>query len=372
MKVLLLSAYAARSHVQWQNSVQQMFGTWQWQVLSLPPRHFSWRVRGNPLYWSQTHRDVLEQDWDLLVATSMVDLATLRGLVPSLARLPTVLYFHENQFAYPQHQQRHSLLEAQMVSLYSCLAADSVIFNSAYNRDSFLAGCGALLDKLPDRVPPGIVDKLRASSGVLPVPLQLDQCATAIPSWPGMPGELACRPLRIVWSGRFEHDKGGDGLLLLLEQLESTDLDYELAVTGQQFRASPQAFDSIRRRFAHRLVHFGYLESPADYYSLLRAADLVLSTALHEFQGLAVLEGVASGCLPVVPERLVYPEIYPASHCYASCPDEPIREAQAAAQLIQRLAQELLAGACEVPDVSAFDSGHLEPRYRELFTGLVA
>ena len=38
MRVLLLSAYAAQSHVHWQRSLQAMFPHWQWQVLNLPPR----------------------------------------------------------------------------------------------------------------------------------------------------------------------------------------------------------------------------------------------------------------------------------------------------------------------------------------------
>jgi hypothetical protein len=148
VNVLLLSAYAANSHMHWQHMLAAMFPRWQWESLTLPPRHFSWRVRGNPLYWSVAQRDRLEQDYDLLVATSMVDLATLRGLVPALARLPSLLYFHENQFDYPRSNSQSSLLEAQMVSLYSALAADCLAFNSAYNRDTFLVGLDALLRKL--------------------------------------------------------------------------------------------------------------------------------------------------------------------------------------------------------------------------------
>ena len=170
MRILLLSAYAARSHVHWQESLLEMFPRWQWRVLSLPPRHFSWRIRGNPLYWSMAEREVLQGEYDLLLATSMVDLATLRGLVPALAALPTVLYFHENQFAYPPGRRRHGLLEAQMVSLYGALAADAVVFNSAYNRDTFLDGCAALLERLPDYTPAGCVALLRQKSRVLPVP----------------------------------------------------------------------------------------------------------------------------------------------------------------------------------------------------------
>jgi hypothetical protein len=73
VNILVLSAYAAHSHVHWQRSLQAMFTHWRWQILSLPPRHFSWRVRGNALFWSIAERDTLEQAYDLVVATSMVD-----------------------------------------------------------------------------------------------------------------------------------------------------------------------------------------------------------------------------------------------------------------------------------------------------------
>jgi len=373
VKVLLLSAYAAQSHVHWQRSLQEMFPTWQWQVLSLPPRHFSWRVRGNPLYWALAERPLLEQDYDLLVATSMVDLATLRGLVPALSRLPSIVYFHENQFDYPQHRQQHSLLEAQMVSLYSALAADRLVFNSGYNLHSFLDGCQALLQRLPDRVPPGIVAVLEGKSVVLPVALELQSAEAVEPFWPdgaGVIGDYPDRPLRLLWSGRFEHDKGGDRLLLLLDELERSGLDYELALVGQQFRNSPAVFGQIERQFSHRLVQFGYLADPRDYRALLGAADLVVSTATHEFQGLAVLEAVASGALPVVPDRLVYPGIYPDHHCYPSDLGDAAAEARSAAALVQRLGQQLAQGAPCVPDVSAFDQKHLRPAYSGLFTAV--
>jgi glycosyltransferase involved in cell wall biosynthesis len=350
-----------------------MFPAWQWQLLSLPPRHFSWRVRGNPLYWALAERPLLEQDYDLLVATSMVDLATLRGLVPALSRLPSIVYFHENQFDYPQHRQQHSLLEAQMVSLYSALAADRLVFNSGYNLRSFLKGCQALLQRLPDRVPPGIVAGFEASSQVLPVALKLQSADAVQPLWPGAAGTMRDypdRPLRLLWAGRFEHDKGGDRLLLLLDELERSGLDYQLAVVGQQFRNSPAVFGQIEQQFSHRLVQFGYVVDPKDYRALLGAADLVVSTATHEFQGLAVLEAVASGALPVVPDRLAYPEIYPGHHCYPSDLPDAAAEARSAAALVLRLARQLAQGTACVPDVSAFDQKQLRPVYSELFAAV--
>ena len=56
-----------------------------------------------------------------------------------------------------------------MVQLYGALAANKLLFNSAYNRDSFLAGVEKLLIKFPDEIPDSVVDTLRNKSDVLPV-----------------------------------------------------------------------------------------------------------------------------------------------------------------------------------------------------------
>ncbi len=346
-----------------------MLPDWEWQVLSLPPRYFSWRIRGNPLYWSLAEREVLERHYDLLVATSMVDLATLRGLVPALAAIPTALYFHENQFEYPQGRQQHGLLEAQMVSLYSALAADRLLFNSQYNLDSFIAGCTRLLGKMPDHVPGGIEKMLCERATVLPVPLTQEGVVQA--GWPGVQGNYPQRPLRLLWSARFEHDKGGQLLLQILQQLETCELEYELALTGQQFRNSPAVFNEIEQNFAHRLVQFGYVTSAEEYAQLQHGADLVISTAEHEFQGLAVLQAVRAGCLPVVPGRLAYPENYGQDFCYLSVPGDLEAEAHGAVELILSLCASVARGEL-APDVSHFSTANLAGHYRKKLESLAA
>ena len=81
---------------------------------------------------------------------------------------------------------------------------------------------------------------------------------------------------------------------------------------------------------------------------------------------------MASGCLPVVPDRQAYPEIYAENYRYQSDLDEPLREAESAASLIRRMAEVVAAGAAEPPDVSAFTTVRLQPLYTELFTALAA
>ena len=166
--VWLLSAYQASSHAAWVDWLQHAVTDVQWRVCALPGRHFRWRIRGNPLSWIGR---LPAEPPALILATSMVDLATLRGLNPRIAQVPAWYYFHENQFAYPSSSRQVDCIEPQMVQLYGALAAQRVLFNSAYNRDSFLDGVAALLRKMPDAVPDGVIGDLAARAEVLPIPV---------------------------------------------------------------------------------------------------------------------------------------------------------------------------------------------------------
>jgi hypothetical protein len=39
-------------------------------------------------------------------------------------------------------------------------------------------------------------------------------------------------------------------------------------------------------------------------------ADVIVSTAIHEFFGIGMLEGAAAGAVPILPKRLAYPEVF--------------------------------------------------------------
>jgi glycosyltransferase involved in cell wall biosynthesis len=57
-------------------------------------------------------------------------------------------------------------------------------------------------------------------------------------------------------------------------------------------------------------------KSKADYYRLLGQSKVVVSTALQETFGIAMQEGINSGCWPCAPLRLSYPETIPARCLY--------------------------------------------------------
>ncbi|AOY88229.1 glycosyl transferase family 1 [Marinobacter salinus] len=329
-RILLLSAYDAGSHRRWREQLVASQPGFEWHVLSLPPRFFRWRIRGNALTWLTEPR--LQESWDLLLVTSMVDLASIRGFHPHLANTPSLLYMHENQFAYPESEEQHASIDPQIVNLYSAIAAHQVLFNSDWNRRSFLEGVGQLFRKLPDGLPGGVLDELTDKSRVLPVPIEDSLFVERI-----RPLQRQCPHL--LWNHRWEYDKGPDRLALFLDELVNRGQDFRLSVVGEQFRHRPGVFDTIRERHGNRIVNWGFLASRSDYDQLLTEADVVISTALHDFQGLSMLEAMASGCLALAPDRLAYPEYVPSSQLYRSDPGHPEAEARAAADCLIRLMQ---------------------------------
>lgn len=352
MRIALLSAYDAASHRRWRHGLTDQFPEYQWQAFTLPPRHFAWRIRGNALSWALGEAPLAGGGFDAVVATSMVDLATLRGLLPSLAPVPALVYFHENQFAYPRDGAA-DWAEPKMVNLYSALCARRLLFNSCHNRDTFLEGAAQFLSRMPDGVPAPVVERLAGRSQVLPIPLE-DHCFHAAGRREG--------PFTLVWNHRWEYDKGPECFFSALQRLKAMGLDFRVHVLGQRFRRWPAVFDRARAALNGHLGQWGPMEDPAAYRRLLRSSHAVVSTALHEFQGLAVLEAVAAGCLPVVPDRLAYPEYFEQAYRYTA--DNPGGDAQALAEHLGRLITAHGEGRLPpAPDVRALSWSRLRADY---------
>jgi hypothetical protein len=134
MRILLLSPYDAMSHQYWWQGLRDNLTDHEFCVVTLTPRFFSWRFRGNSLSFAFDER--VREAYDLVIATSMTDLSSLRGMCPSLCAIPTIIYFHENQFAYPDNtslaDNRSASLERlverqverQITSIYTAISAD--------------------------------------------------------------------------------------------------------------------------------------------------------------------------------------------------------------------------------------------------------
>jgi glycosyltransferase involved in cell wall biosynthesis len=226
----------------------------------------------------------------------------------ALAGVPVALYFHENQLTYPLQPGEKRDLHYGFVNLVSALRADVVFFNSTYHLDEFFDELPRLLKHFPDYNELWTVESVREKSAVLPLGLDLarfDQYRHGHPT--------AGRPL-ILWNHRWEYDKNPEAFFRAVYALADEGLDFGLVLLGESFRNQPAEFLEARQRLPDRIVRFGYAEDPADYAHLLWQSDIVVSTALHEFFGAAIVEACYCGCLPILPKSLSYPELIPAEH----------------------------------------------------------
>ena len=328
---LLLSAYDATSHARWRRGLTEALSQdFSWEVITLPARHFAWRSRGNALAMldADLEQQITRKPWDLIVATSVTDLVTLRGFFPELHHATTCLYVHENQFAYPwRGPGKQNALHIQLQFILNAARVDHLIFNSRFNLETALEGARALLAKMPDHVPPNLSESLRSKSRVIPVgiaPHLFDLAHHKIE-------RDSDAPIEILWNHRWEYDKSPERAFGALAQLveRGTGERFELHVVGESFRKVPDAFARAKTALADQIVTWGYLEHRSDYDALLARADIVISSAAHEFQGLAMIEAMAAGARPVAPNRLAYPEYIPADCLYDSLEEDEEAEISA-------------------------------------------
>jgi glycosyltransferase involved in cell wall biosynthesis len=293
--------------------------------------------------------------WDAVFASTFVNLAEFKGLAGSgIAGIPTALYLHENQLLYPNRHVAEWDLQFPLTNITSALAADECWFNTEWNRDGFLAGIDPFIRQFPDHHPRGIAAAIRAKSSVLHPPFD----PTPFDAAPVTRGSR----VRIVWPHRWEHDKDPDTFFGVVAGLAEEGLDFEVAVAGQSFAETADEFKAAGAALGNRLTHMGEPGSRAAYAELLSGSDIAVSTATNEFFGLAMVEAAYAGCMPLVPDSLAYPELYPAEMRYGS--------ASELAERLRGLIADRPAPGQGRALAERFTIGALLPEYRAAFDAL--
>lgn len=299
MRILALEPYYGGSHRDFLDTLTTIPGQ-EWTVLSLDAHKWKWRMRHAAVTFAQQLSTVPGQNWDLLFCSDMLNLAEFIGLAgPAIQKLPAVAYFHENQLTYPQRFESQRDYQFVMTNMTTALAGREVWFNSAFHRDDFLDSLGRFLRRMPDYQPTEAVDIIAGKSRVLHP--AVDEPTVRNLQKPG--------PLRILWAARWEHDKNPEDFFAAMEILAQRGCDFRLSVLGQHFRQVPEVFAWAKKRFQSHIDHWGYQPSRQDYQSALAGADVVVSTAMHEFFGISVVEAILAGAYPLLPNRLAYPEL---------------------------------------------------------------
>jgi len=271
-------------------------------LITLPDRFWKWRMRGAALYLAPLLPS--PADYDLLVVSSLLSLSDLVMLLGG-CRLPTVAYFHENQLTYPMGPDQTRDVHFGITDITTAIAADLVLFNSNAHRDAFLSALPEFIRAMPEFHPHWVVDTISSKS---------DIC------YPGcdMRGMIDTAPRDhpplVVWNHRWEHDKDPDAFFRVMGRLRDAGVDFRLAVLGQSYRRRPAVFDTLPQAFATQLIHMGHVSDRRGYAQWLNRATVVVSTAHQENFGMAVVEAMAAGCFPLLPNRLSYPELIPEQY----------------------------------------------------------
>jgi len=301
MRILALEPYYGGSHKAFVDGWSAA-SRHNWTMLELAAYKWKWRMRHSAItFVDQIAQCVAEgQGWDLIFCSDMLNLAEFLGLAPqAVQKLPTVVYFHENQLTYPVRFESERDYQFVMTNMTTALAAKSVWFNSAFHRDSFLGALAGFLRKMPDCQPIDAVERIVGKSLIYPPGVEEI----------GRRGDRKAGPLRILWAARWEHDKNPDDFFEALKILKTKGINFRVSVIGEQFREVPEVFGWAKRYFAKNIDRWGYQENRAEYEKALKQADVFVSIADHEFFGISAVEASLAGAYPVLPKRLAYPEI---------------------------------------------------------------
>ncbi len=315
MNVLALEPWYGGSH---RNFFDGLMGNSRhtWYPITMSARYWEWRMQGGAVTMAKKAAQAHAEGYrpDVIFASGMVNLPAFLAFTRSMfADVPVVMYFHENQLTYPLPEDAPRNQAFAYLNYHSCLAADHVVFSTQFHHDEFTEHLPALLRAFPDYTHLNTVQTIREKASVLHPGIDLQRHekyrAEYQPhNWgPGMAWPI------VLWNQRWEYDKNPEAFFRLMNRLDDAGCKFRLLLAGEHFTEQPAELDKAFQRYAERILHYGYAEDFEEYSRLLHRADLVVSTARHEFFGVAVLEAIYCGCHPVLPNRLSYPELIPES-----------------------------------------------------------
>ncbi|XP_050832861.1 glycosyltransferase-like domain-containing protein 1 isoform X4 [Serinus canaria] len=331
MSVLLIEPFYGGSHEQLMDLLQEELQE-DCVLCTLPAKKWHWKARTSALYFMQTVPT--SSKYRILFASSVLNLAELAALRPDLGKLKKVLYFHENQLAYPVQKCQERDFQYGYNQILSCLVADVVVFNSAFNMESFLKSIGKFMKLIPDHRPKDLERIIRPKCQVLYFPVRFPDVSRFMPEHKlarlgkvigvkrngdayqseGLPGQQESRAVMKTSdahpeSGLCEPQPG-----LCTTQHEGLPSPAAAPVQAE----APESTNPCQGEDKQRLTfNLSNILSGLDYQQ----------RPLHIAWPHRWIEAVHCGCYPLCPKALVYPEIFPAEYLY-STPEQLFKRLQ--------------------------------------------
>jgi glycosyltransferase involved in cell wall biosynthesis len=312
LRVLALEPHLSLSHRVFLEGYQR-YSRHEITVWSLPARAWKWRMRASAYHYAERARALPANSRPhCVLASDYLNVAEWQAFTrPLLDRTPVVLYFHENQATYPLADHAPTDTHFGWINLSSARAADAVLFNSNHHREDFLAAVRAAVRSMPMPVPERLIDELEEGSRVFPVGIDFAP-HDRVRQQAGADGDRTSRaPPTILWNHRWEFDKAPEQFVDALIRLKQRGRRFRLILCGGRGAEVHPAATRARQELREEIVLDRFFEDQDDYLKALAQADIVASTARHEFFGVSVAEAIYMGCLPILPWALSYPELLP-------------------------------------------------------------
>ena len=321
MKVLILESFYTSSHKTWADGLAK-YSYHTIGLLTLPGRHWKWRMHNAGRIFAKQIIE-LKEPYDLILCTDLMNVAEFRGILSALGNakswfnnIPVVTYFHENQITYPWSQDDPDVKLNRdnhygWINYVSCLASDRIAFNSEFHKSNFLQSIPGFLKQFPDDNHTIFLNQTKSKSTVLPIGLDLRKLAASNRTQNEYP--------TILWNHRWEYDKNPESFFQILFKIKDKGFRFNLIVAGESYRKYPKIFDLAKEKLADEIIHFGFAEDRAHYENLLLQSDILPVTSNQDFFGISAVEAIAAGCLPLLPNRLAFPEHLDQKdqkHCY--------------------------------------------------------
>ncbi|XP_060112943.1 glycosyltransferase-like domain-containing protein 1 isoform X1 [Heteronotia binoei] len=327
MSILLIEAFYGGSHKQLVDLLQEDIE--DCVLFTLPAKKWHWRARTAALYFMQTIP--ASANYRILFASSVLNLTELIALRPDFGKLKKVFYFHENQLIYPVQKCQERDFQYGYNQILSCLVADIVVFNSAYNMESFLTSIGKFMKLMPDHRPKCLEESIRPKCQVLYFPVKFPDVRRFMPEH-----KLAL----------LEHTPGAKGNgnpypFMSLPFQEKDDKTVGLTKNNNSdmrsvhCKGQTEGCTSLQDR-PHNLIttprevnkttsskstsHCQREDGPCEACNLCRTPEGLedQKKPLHIVWPHRWIEAVYCGCYPLCPKALVYPEIFPAEYLYST------------------------------------------------------
>jgi glycosyltransferase involved in cell wall biosynthesis len=339
MKFLFLEPFYGGSHRDFADGLVS-HSRHEFDLITLPARAWKWRLRGAALHLIKKIPPTAV--YHGLITSDLMSLSDFKTLWGS-AMPPCLVYFHESQFTYPLAPGEQMDYQFGFTDITTCLAADRILFNSYSHYDSFFDSLPGFIRMMPDYRPNWVVDAIRGKSAV-----QYPGCRFPTEAVPLDAPQMD--PPLIIWNHRWEFDKNPKAFFAALEKISLSGIDFRLALLGENYQVRPKVFLRAQEKFGQRIVRFGYEPDKKKYRRWLARGAIVVSTADQENFGISVIEAVRYGCIPLLPNRLSYPEILPrefhADFLYSDEMDLEKKLSRLIANYSQYMScREILAGA---------------------------